>query len=68
MLLNGLRLTKIGHVIGLELEHQRSDRGAFVDFRCSNVINYKAVKAEVALSGDPNLGDFEDADERIELA
>ena len=62
-----IRLTLVGHVIGLAHEHQRPDAYTYIDFRCENLIGYEEAKAEVSAdTTDPEFA-FKSADERIRM-
>jgi hypothetical protein len=42
---------RLGHVLGLEHEHQRTDQKAYLDYKCENVRNYDEVKKKVEKDG-----------------
>ncbi|KAK5119469.1 hypothetical protein LTR85_007569 [Meristemomyces frigidus] len=56
---------ELGHIIGLQHEHQRRDAGQFVDFLCHNVAGYDQVLATIGTRSDPAFTPGMTAEQRM---
>lgn len=58
---------ELGHAIGLQHEHQRQDRGQYLEFHCENLDGYEQAKRKAAVDERAYFEDDEDLETRMSL-